>query len=71
LLGNIGGHRVLDQLASPQVQNALFWGFLICIALSLINPFHLVQRTRRIVFWVGIALFTVDLLMQFLKPGFF
>jgi hypothetical protein len=62
---------VLDQLASPQVQNVLFWGFLICIALSVINPFHLQQPTRRIVFWVGIAMFSVDVLMQLIRPGIF
>jgi hypothetical protein len=62
---------VLNQLASPQVQNVLFWGFLICVALAVLNPLHLQQRMRRIVFWLGIAMFTVDLVMQLTRPGTF
>jgi hypothetical protein len=54
---------------TAQLQNVLFWGFIACVALSVLNPFHLRTRTRRIMFWAGIAMLAVDLLMQLAGLG--
>ncbi len=69
LLPGIGGYRMPVQLAAPQLQNTLFWGFIVCVALSVINPLRLQTRTRRIVFWLGIAMLAVDLLLQLAGLG--